>query len=86
MSYTDRRMRTSIEPNREHRARLLDLAARRGLKGFSAIVQEVLHLYLIKASAKSRRGVAVQQFRGCLSKREAHRFRAVATRLRTSWR
>ena len=35
-------MRTTIELSDEHRARLLELAARRGEKGFSSIVEEAL--------------------------------------------
>jgi len=78
-------MRITIELDREHRARLVELAARHGLKGFSAIVQEALDLYLSKASARGCPG-AIRRFRGCLSKVEANRIRATVTRLRTSWR
>ena len=76
-------MRTTIELDNEHRARLLDLAARRGLKGFSAIVQEALDQYLDRASAKARAGSSVQRFRGCLSKAEADHFRSVTRAVST---
>jgi predicted DNA-binding protein len=39
-------MRTTIEIPDDQRARLLELAARRGEKGFSALVREALELYL----------------------------------------
>ena len=39
-------MRTTIEIKPEHRARLLELAARRGNKGFSELVGEALEAYL----------------------------------------
>jgi predicted transcriptional regulator len=35
-------MRTTIELKPEHRARLLELAARRGQKGLSAVIQEAI--------------------------------------------
>ncbi len=39
-------MRTTIEIPDEQRARLLEIAGRRGEKGFSKLVQEALELYL----------------------------------------
>jgi hypothetical protein len=39
-------MRTTVEINDEHRARLLQLAARRGDKGFSHILAEAIERYL----------------------------------------
>ena len=39
-------MRTTIELTNEQRAALLELAGRRGLRGYSSLVQEALALYL----------------------------------------
>ncbi len=39
-------MRTTIELKPEHRARLADLAARKGAKGFSSIIAEAIDAYL----------------------------------------
>jgi len=39
-------MRTTIEISPEHRTRLMELAARRGEKGFSKLVQQALDAYL----------------------------------------
>jgi predicted transcriptional regulator len=39
-------MRTTIEMKPEHRARVMELAASRGDKGFSTVVAEALELYL----------------------------------------
>ena len=39
-------MRTTIELTDEQRARLLAVAARRGLRGYSLVVQEALAAYL----------------------------------------
>ena len=79
-------MRTTIELDHEHRARLLEMAARRGEKGFSAIVREALDLFFSKAAARSRPDAALRRFRGCLSKGDADHFRGIAGRLRDSWR
>ena len=38
-------MRTTVEIKDEHRAQLLDLAARRGMKGFSELIEEALEMY-----------------------------------------
>ena len=39
-------MRTTIEIKPEHRAKLLELAARRGQKGFSHLIAEALEAFL----------------------------------------
>lgn len=78
-------MRTTIEISEEHRAQLLKLAARRGEKGFSNLVQEALDGYLgaqSRADDKRRRALML---RGALG-REAGRRRARAAALRESWR
>lgn len=79
-------MRTTIEISEEHRAQLLKLAARRGEKGFSNLVQEALDGYLeaqSRADDKRRRALLL---RGALDEREAGRLRARAAALRESWR
>ena len=43
---TEAVMRTTIEMKPEHRAKLLELAARRGAKGFSDLVAEALEAHL----------------------------------------
>lgn len=46
-------MRTTIELSDEHRSRLVELAARRGEKGFSPIVEEALDLYFAREARTS---------------------------------
>jgi hypothetical protein len=46
-------MRTTIEMRDEHRAALLEIAARRQLKGFSELVEDAIASYL-KADAARR--------------------------------
>jgi hypothetical protein len=79
-------MRTTIEITSEHRARLVELAARRGEKGFSHLIQEALDTYL-KAQAKHdeqrRRALMLK---GILGAREAERLREASRTIRESWR
>jgi len=79
-------MRTTIELKDEHRARLLELAARRGEKGFSAVIAEAIdhHLRWIDEAAGNRRRAL--DLRGTLSAAEADRLRRATGALRESWR
>jgi hypothetical protein len=79
-------MRTTIELKDESRARLLEMAARRGEKGFSSIIDEVLDLYLSAAEAGEGRRLAALALRGRLGGRDADRLRAATSALRESWR
>jgi hypothetical protein len=79
-------MRTTIEVKAEHRARLLELAARRGEKGFSKLVEEALEAYLRgQAEAEASRARA-QALRGALRAEEADALRETVRELRKSWR
>lgn len=79
-------MRTNIEIREEHRAKLLELAARRGEKGISRIVAEALDAYF-KALASDEENVRrALKLRGSLSRPEADRLRAEVVRNRESWR
>ena len=79
-------MRTTIELNDEHRAKLLEIAARRGEKGFSRIIGEAVELYLKTAAAdEALRGRALL-LRGVLKAKEADKLRAAVAALRESWR
>ena len=79
-------MRTTIEIGEEQRAQLLKLAARRGEKGFSKLVQEALELYLeahSRADDKRRRALLL---RGALGEKDAKRLREDTANIRGSWR
>jgi len=65
-------MRTTIEIPNEKRAKLLALAARRGLRGYSQLVNEALDAYLAKAEAKRVKDLEeVLALAGTLSPAEA---------------
>jgi hypothetical protein len=79
-------MRTTIELRPEHRAKLLEVAARRGEKGFSGIIAEAVdaHLKGLAANADARRRAT--QLRGRLSRKDAEALRRATAALRESWR
>lgn len=79
-------MRTTIELNDESRARLLEIAARRGEKGFSRLIDEAVDLYLRTEQADEARRQAALALRGTLGGRAADRLRAETAGLRESWR
>ena len=79
-------MRTTVEIDDEHRARLVELAARRKEKGFSRIVSEAIEQYLEaldRAEADRRK---VLKLRGSLSRRQAESLETETARIRSSWR
>jgi len=81
-------MRTTIEISDEHRARLLELAARRGKKGFSFLVREAIEHYLASegtAEGKSESDAAIAVL-GTLSDEAAERLEETRRELRDSWR
>lgn len=79
-------VRTTIELKPEHRARLLELAARRGEKGFSSVVGEAIEAYLAQRTRNERLREKVLRLRGRLSGEEAERLRRRVAEVRGFWR
>ena len=79
-------MRTTIEIKPEHRARLLELAARRGEKGFSSLVAEAIDVYLENGIKEDRARKRALALRGKLRREEAERLRSKAAQIRDFWR
>jgi Arc/MetJ family transcription regulator len=79
-------MRTTIEMRDEHRAALLQLAARRGLKGFSGLVEDAITGYLRAEAAREERRRAASRLKGALTKSEARAFHDRTAALRDAWR
>lgn len=65
---------------------MLELAARRGEKGFSSIVGEAIEAHLGTIGKEDRLRRRALEVRGKLSKREGERLRRQAEDLRKSWR
>ncbi len=79
-------MRTTIEIKPEHRAKLLELAARRGSKGFSQLVAEALETYLRAQTDRAAQRRRAALLKGALTAREAQELRSAAEALRRAWR
>ncbi len=79
-------VRTTIEITAEQRARLLEVAARRGAKGFSQLVQEALDGYLEAQDRMEDRKRQALLLRGALGKGEAEKLREATNAVRESWR
>lgn len=79
-------MRTTDELKPEHRSRLLAIAAKRGKKGFSTVLNEAVDAYLGAEAERERRRRRALQLRGALKREEAAELRQNAAALRASWR
>lgn len=79
-------MRTTIEIPDEQRAKLLEIAARRGEKGFSKLVQEALELYLEEIAAREQRVNEALSAIGSLDDEGAQELRESVRHVRERWR
>jgi hypothetical protein len=79
-------MRTTIEMKPEHRARILELAANRGEKGFSNVVAEALELYLEAGSGRTNAIQSALALKGSMRETEAAGLLARTGRIRANWR
>jgi metal-responsive CopG/Arc/MetJ family transcriptional regulator len=79
-------MRTTIEIPDAQRARLLDLAARRGEKGFSRLVQEAVERMLAEDDSRKSRTKAALTLEGSMGAKEADEMMASVARIRSTWR
>ena len=64
-------MRTTVDISPEQRARLMELAARRGEKGFSKLVQQALDAYLKSQAGEEDKRRRALMLKGALDSREA---------------
>jgi predicted transcriptional regulator len=79
-------MRTTIELSDEHRARLLELAARRGQKGFSGLIEEALDQYLLQDAARDQARRLALARRAALQGEAAEDLRRAVAGWREHWR
>lgn len=79
-------MRTTVELPDEIRAKLLEMAARRGERGFSGIVEEALERYLAEEEGRRERAEAARSVLGTLGDEEADALLESVRRLRDRWR
>ena len=81
-----RPMRTTVELSDPHRAKLLELAAERGEKGFSRIVQEAVERYLIEQGSRRGRIDQALKLQGSLGKASADALDQSVKISRSQWR
>jgi hypothetical protein len=79
-------MRTTIEIPDAQRARLLELAARRGEKGLSHLVEEAVDRFLAEEDCRKVRIDAALALEGSMGKKAAEELSASVARIRGTWR
>jgi hypothetical protein len=79
-------MRTTIEIRDEHRAKLLEMAARRGEKGFSRLVGEAIEAFLAAQSEDDERCRRALAVKGSLGGEASADLRQRAHEIRETWR
>jgi len=79
-------MRTTIEMKPEHRARLLELAATRGEKGFSSVVAEAVELYLEVQGCREGAIRNALALKGSMKETDAAELRTRTRAIRADWR
>lgn len=79
-------MRTTIELPEEQRSRLRALAARRGEKGYSALIQEAVERYLDEAERRRELAEKARAVIGSLDEEEVRSLEGTVERLRDRWR
>ena len=79
-------MRTTVELSNDHRSSLHSLAARRGLRGYSKLIQEAVDLYIQEMTAKEGGAKDVLQMRGSWNKEEARKFQKKLKGIRKNWK
>lgn len=79
-------MRTTVELRNDQRARLLELAARRGEKGFSAVIQEAVDHYLREVDVRDRAVEDAVEALGSFQEDEAAALRERVADARSRWR
>jgi hypothetical protein len=70
----------------EHRSALLALAARRGEKGFSTVLEEAIESYLADEAGREKRRDMLLKLAGSLTEEESADLRRTAEEIRGSWR
>jgi hypothetical protein len=77
-------MRTTIEIREEQRIALAAIAAKRGLRGYSTLVQEAIDVYLADTTGDDLE--ALLRLRGSLSSAQADEMERRIAEARSSWR
>jgi hypothetical protein len=79
-------VRTTIELPDSQRARLLEVAARRGEKGFSRLIQEAVERLLSEDETRAVQVKAALALEGSMTDETADELTASVGRIRSNWR
>ncbi len=79
-------MRTTIELTEDQRADLLRLAAQKGMKGFSQLIQEAVNAYLETQNSRTSLIDAAIALKGSLQNKSADEFEERTKAIRENWR
>ena len=79
-------MRTTIELSNDHRSSLHSLAARRGIRGYSKLIQEAVDLYIKEMTAKEGNAKLLLKMRGTWNKDDANAFSKKLREIRRNWK
>jgi len=79
-------MRTTIELRDDQRARLLELAAREGRRGFSHLIQEAVDRFLEEEEGRGEEVAAALEVVGSFTAKDAQTLRERTRELRERWR
>lgn len=79
-------VRTTIELKDEHRARLLEMAARQGKKGFSDLIGEAIEAFLNRIEERGETLDKALASRGGLTETEAVELGIQVEGIRDTWR
>ena len=79
-------MRTTIELRDDQRARLLEMAAREGRKGFSHLIQEAVDRFLEEEEGRREEVAEALAMVGSFTPEDAQAFRERTRALRDRWR
>jgi Arc/MetJ-type ribon-helix-helix transcriptional regulator len=78
-------MKTTVELKEEHRALLEAIAARRGWRSYSRVVQEAVEFYLHHHAEAEKARCALLKRKGAWTPEEVEHTRAAITKLRKRW-
>ncbi len=79
-------MRTTVEIPDQLRAALLAISAKRGLRGFSKIIEEALEQYVQSMASRDRDLAGLLKLKGTWSDEEAQDARKSIQEVRRNWK
>jgi len=79
-------MRTTIDISDKHRSILLSIAAQKGLRGYSQIIQEALDYYIEEHIQSADMKKDILKMKGSWKRKDAREIRSRLAELRGNWK